>query len=503
MRTRHFVISLSLALAFLTWFTQPVVSQEKKQLQWYTVDNNKVTVHMFLFWSQSCNKCAEARPFIDSLRKNYSWLKIHEYEINTNPENRDLYQRFAQSLKQQAGQVPAFFFLGKMQIGYDSYQTTGKYITHTLERGQAYLQKQVDDRNKKSESSEQTSFRDVELLPVLTAYLIALQIEVPPPIDFGPTEDEQKQPKVKGKGEEAMPPMDLELPNFDDEESQKQASMIEIPFLGIINAQDYSLPAMTFVIAGADAFNPCAFFVLLSLLSVLIHTNSRPRMLFVGGIFVLFSGLFYFVFMAAWLNLFFLLGNLPFITITAGTIAILVAFLNMKDYFWFKQGPSLSIPKSAKPGLFQRMRDLINASSIWSLIIGAVTLAVAANTYELLCTSGFPMVFTRTLTLQSLSTAEYYGYLALYNIIYVLPLLIIVLGFTYSLGRRKLQEHEGRILKLLSGLMMLLLGLTLVIKPGWLESLYAAVGILALSIFLTAAIVFVERVWQNKSATVS
>ena len=72
----------------------------------------------------------------------------------------------------------------------------------------------------------------------------------------------------------------------------------------------------------------------------------------------------------------------------------------------------------------------------------------------LLCTAGFPMVFTRILTLQQLPTWQYYTYLAAYNLIYILPLLIIVVIFAVTLGAHQLSERQGRFLKLLAGVMM-------------------------------------------------
>jgi uncharacterized membrane protein HdeD (DUF308 family) len=102
-------------------------------------------------------------------------------------------------------------------------------------------------------------------------------------------------------------------------------------------------------------------------------------------------------------------------------------------------------------------------------VLSTATLAVVANSYELLCTAGFPMVYTRVLTLHELPTAAYYGYLAAYNVVYVLPLLAIVAAFAWTLGQRKLTGREGRLLKLLSGMLMLALGLTLLLRPGLLS----------------------------------
>ena len=153
----------------------------------------------------------------------------------------------------------------------------------------------------------------------------------------------------------------------------------------------------------------------------------------------------------------------------------------------------MSIPEDAKPKLFERIRNLIKSTSIPSMIAGTVILAIAANTYELLCTAGFPMVFTRILTLHKLTSAQYYLYLLLYNIIYVVPLFIIVLIFSVTLGAKKLSEWQGRKLKLLSGLMMLLLGLVLIIKPALLNNVFVAFGLLASVLVIFTAIIFLTR----------
>ena len=248
-----------------------------------------------------------------------------------------------------------------------------------------------------------------------------------------------------------------------------------------INTDGMSLPLITVIIAGLDAFNPCAFFVLLFLLSLMTHVNSRRRMLLIGSVFVLFSGLVYFLFMAAWLNVFLLMGTLRWVTIIAGIVATTMGILNIKDYF-ITAGPSLSISEKARPGLFDRMRKLLNAENLPAMLAGTVLLAIAANSYELLCTSGLPMVYTRLLTLEELPISSYYLYLLLYNIIYVLPLLIIVIIFVTTLGSRKLQAHEGRALKLLSGIMMFCLGLLLIFVPEVLGNLKVTIGIILAAI---------------------
>jgi thiol-disulfide isomerase/thioredoxin len=269
--------------------------------------------------------------------------------------------------------------------------------------------------------------------------------------------------------------------------------VIAVPLLGTISIKDYSLSAYTVILAGLDAFNPCAFFVLLFLLSLLVHAKSRKRMFIVGGVFVLFSGIMYFLFMAAWLNVFLVIGQINTITIVAGLLAATIALVNIKDYFWFKKGLSLTIPDSAKPGLYQRMRQLVNADNMPAMLVATVGLAAFANLYELLCTAGFPMVYTRILTMEELPSLTYYMYLVFYNVIYVIPLLVIVIVFTLSFGAKKLQEEQGKQLKLVSGLMMLYMGLVLIFLPDWLNNIFAAFGLLVTALLSAYLIVFVYK----------
>lgn len=257
---------------------------------------------------------------------------------------------------------------------------------------------------------------------------------------------------------------------------------LSIPLFGEIDAAKLSLPLLTILLAGLDAFNPCAFFVLLFLLSLLAHQQNRQRMLIVGGVFVAFSGLMYFAFMAAWLNLFLLIGSLPWVTGAAGLLALMMAAVNIKDYLFFHQGITLSIHESGKADLFQRARRILNAGNLLAMLATTIVLAITANFYELLCTAGFPMIFTRLLTLQESSATQHYLYLALYNVVYVLPLLAIVAVFVRNMGARKLTEREGQLLKLLSGLMMLGLGSLLLLAPEKLGRIELAVAIPAVAI---------------------
>ncbi len=260
---------------------------------------------------------------------------------------------------------------------------------------------------------------------------------------------------------------------------------IDLPLIGQVEAAALSLPVLTLVLAGLDAFNPCAFFVLLFLLSMMAHQKSRARMLLIGGIFVAVSGLMYFAFMAAWLNVFQIFGHLDWVTAVAGLLAVFVGAVNVKDFFRFKQGISLSIPEAQKADIFRRARAILVAESLPAMLMATVVLAVAANFYELLCTAGFPMVYTRLLTLADLSAPR-----ALCLSGALQPDLrsaagAIVIVFARTLGARKLTEREGRLLKLMSGLMMLELGALLLFAPERVSQVGIAFGLMLVAVVVT------------------
>lgn len=447
-----FLVRCLLALAALL-ATGPVAAAQappSPRWSWYEVDAERnVKVHLYLFWSQTCPHCPPAVEFARDLQRRQPWVKLVEYELSTNPGYWDLYREMAASLGRPVGPTPGLFYCKQMQVGYISYDQTGAKIERELVRWYDALLKHYRDKPAADLAGLVTLLTDPVEPP-------DLPFELPPP-----------------------------------EET------VYVPGWGEVPADQVSLPALTVVMAGCDAFNPCAFFVLLLLLSLLVRGQSRARMMVVGGMFVFASGFMYYLFMAAWLNLFFLVGHLRIITTAAGLLALVAAALNVKDFFWFKRGPSLSIPESAKPGLFQRMAGLINVSSVPSLLAGAAALAFASNLYELLCTSGFPMVYTRVLTLRELPPATYYLYLLLYNAIYVSPMAAIVGVFTWTLGSRKLTEREGRVLKLFSGIMMAVLGVTLVARPHTLNSPLGAIAVLGAAVAGTVLIVAADR-WRRR-----
>ena len=391
---------------------------------------------IYFFYGDGCPHCAEEKPFLEQLESQYPSLTVKQYEVYNNRENAELFMKFAEAYGETARGVPGTFVGDQMYSGYSE---------------------------RLGEKIEQDVIKCIE--------------------------DGCVDPWQKYEG------------NVEENKSSKtnvnETNEVSLPMFGEVNAAKMSLPVLAMVLGFIDGFNPCAFFVLLFLLSMMISLRSRGKMLLVGGIFVFFSGLMYFLFMAAWLNVFLVAGSMYIVTSLAAIVAIFVGLVNIKDYFAFKTGLSLTIPDKAKPKLFKRMRGLLKAESLTSMLIGAVVLAIAANLYELLCTFSFPMVFTRILTLNNLPAITYYMYLLLYNLFYIIPLLVIVIMVSLTLGARKLSESQGRILKLVSGNMMLFLGLVLLFKPGLLNNVFAAVIILFTALIVSGMVLLIRRSFKK------
>ncbi|SHG85162.1 cytochrome C biosynthesis protein [Ferrimonas marina] len=402
------------------------------------------------FFSQTCPHCSEASPFVQQLADHYPWLTLVKHDV-ADGSVRQHWQSLAARTGVAANSVPYMAACDRAIVGFNGVGDTGQYLLAQLKA--CY-------RSQGGEPGADPAFM-AEMSGTSMAMI--------------------------GSCDQGAAPGACDL-----SEPQRQ---VNLPLLGSVSPEAMSLPLLTVVLGGVDAFNPCAFFVLLFLLSVMVNAKSRKRMLLVGGIFVFFSGFIYFIFMAAWLNLFLLLGDVGngIIMTAAGILALSAGFINVKEYVTTKGEVSLSMSAENRSSLIKRMGKLTKADNLGTMVFGSVVLAILANAYELLCTAGFPMIYTSVLSMHDLTNTEYYLYLVAYNVVYVIPLAAIVIAFAWSMGKRKLTEKEGQTLKLMSGLMMLGMGLTLILDPNALQSAVVAIGLILGSILLTLVITTVRK----------
>jgi len=245
--------------------------------------------------------------------------------------------------------------------------------------------------------------------------------------------------------------------------------VVSLPLLGTLDLAHGSFPAFTVAIGLVDGLNPCAMWVLLVMLSILLHVRSRARLLLFGATFVVMSGVVYFLFMTAWTGLFALAGMSRLLTQALGAALLGLGLINLKELVWFRTGPTLTIPDAAKPGLYRRARSIAAAASLPAAFLGIAALAFVVNLIELGCTIGLPAVYTRILTLRVEPSTSRYAYLVLYNLAYVVPLALIVLAYGLTLHRFVLTEGGAKVLKTISGVLLTVFGVLFLLRPELLQ----------------------------------
>ncbi|MFO8052551.1 MAG: hypothetical protein R6U54_01140 [Candidatus Omnitrophota bacterium] len=229
-------------------------------------------------------------------------------------------------------------------------------------------------------------------------------------------------------------------------------------------------PLFTFAIALVDGFNPCNLFVLTLLLALLVSASGNKKKIYlIGFIFVFVVFVFYFLFMVAWLNIFKYFGFFTPLRMTIGIIAVLAGLINCKDFFFFKKGISLTIGDKQKTMLARKMdnlRKIATGGSAFMLILSSIGLAVFSSFIELPCTAGFPIIFTTILASKTVTaSSSYYFWIFFYNLIYILPLCLIVIIFGYTFRAKRINQRQIQVIKLIGGIIMIALGLILIINP--------------------------------------
>lgn len=418
-----------------------------------------LTIHAYV--REGCPHCAGGKEFLKRIAKAYPGFSIQYHDIIAQPAERERLLELAKRHDVQVTNIPAFSLCGRLLVGYDTDDTSGRRILEVLQGACVPCPKELPAEEKTNGERKNTHRTESPFVPGVVLWGL-------PAMSLGSSIG------ATGTESTAEPDHDFPLEDLDSDESyaappkDSTNDEVDLPLFGSVRAGDLGLPLFTIAIGLVDGFNPCAMWVLLFLLSILVNLHDRLKILAVAGTFVMISGLAYFAFMAAWLNVFQIVGFFRPAQIVLGLLAVFIGSIHVKDFFAFHKGISLSIPEAAKPGIYSRVRHIVTAENIFGAIVGAAGLAVLVNVVELLCTAGLPALYTQILTLRGLPTWQEYAYLGLYNLAYMADDALMVSIVVITLGKRKMQETHGRWLKLISGLAVLILGLLLLFKPEWL-----------------------------------
>ncbi len=453
---RNFFISIIICcLVTLMSLTTPALAGEE-------------AVDIYFFHSKTCHHCLKQKPVMENVAQLNNEIKLHSYEVS---EQRQIWQDFLKQHQLKSEAVPRTVIGDKQFIGYS--ESDGE-----LEYNQVY-QGYIGYKNQ-----------------IITAIETELGHRVNPEVT-GFSE------KNHGFGS-SLPWQILVLPILyllayplvikkfftHQEKSYFGLGLIAVIIISIFGffsiapdvaikefAQSLPFPLFVSTIALADGFNPCAFTVLIILLSLLTHTRSRKQMAVVGSTFVATSAIMYFIFIMAMV----LVGSLfleqygTIAMLLLGIIVAIAGLINLKDYFFFKQGFSLSLSAKQQLAVSKKASQISqefkagkqNKTMFFTALGGTILLAIFVNIIELGCTAILPAVYMTSL-LQYCDSNRWLCsvfWTAIYAVIYIIPLVAILANFIYSFKSSRLSENQGKILKLTAGIFMLFFGFLMIFKP--------------------------------------
>lgn len=413
-------------------------------------------VSIYFFWGDGCPHCAAAKPFLAGLEEKYPSVTVRAFEVWRNEANRDLFIKMAAKYGFEPSAVPTIFIGDDYWIGY----AEEPYAREIEEATKACILGGCPD-----------------------AGAGVIEPAAPPAVS---------QPQ-------AAPPVAIASAAGATGQSAAAAaapasSVISVPFLGAVDLGAQSLLLSTALIAFVDGVNPCSLWVLSVLLALTIHTGSRRKVFIIGAVFLTVTSLVYVLFIAGLFTMFTVLDWVPWIQVVVALVALFFAIVNIKDYFWYKEGVSLTIADEQKPGLYRSMRRVLQAGDSMPALVGAaIVMSAGASLVEFSCTAGFPMLWSNLLAAQSVTTLTFVLLLILYMVIYQLDEIIIFAGAVIGLRASRLEEKQGRILKLVSGMLMLVLAVVMLINPSLMSSLSATLWVFVIAFGAALLMLLVHR----------
>lgn len=284
----------------------------------------------------------------------------------------------------------------------------------------------------------------------------------------------------------------VEAPNLDAR--VKERHLLDVPFIGQIDLDQHSLAFSTLLIGLLDGFNPCSLWVISLLLALVVNTGSRAKTLLVGSTFLVVAAGIYAVIIIGLFSAFTFIGYALWIRIAVALIAGAMAVINIKDYFWFKRGVSLTIADEHKPKIYRDIRSILAPNQSALALVGATgAMAAGITIIEMPCTAGLPILWTKLIAANNVGAVMFAFLLGLYLLMYVLDELLVFISAVVTLRATRLEEKQGRILKLVGGIVMLTLALVLLVDPTLMDSIVNSIVVFGVAFLIALAILIVHR----------
>lgn len=365
-------------------------------------------VRLYFFWAKGCVHCLEEKKFLARLAEDLPFVQVVDLELTGSAANRELLQKVSRLLKVEMEAVPLTVVGRQSFVGWEAEAATGEAIR------QAVLE------------ARRRGWPDV------VAPLAAQAPPAPAPLP-------------------AVTPQRLVL-----------------PLAGEIDLGRLSLGALTVLLGALDGFNPCAMWALVFLIGLLLGLEDRRKRWVLGAVFILGSGLVYFLFMAAWLNLFLFLGLVVWVRLGLGLVALGAGALNFRAFFRDRSGSCPMLGGEKRRSLLEKIRQAVERQGFWLSLGGVFLLGLAVNMVELICSAGLPVIYTQILALSNLPWWGYYGFLILYIIVFMLDDLVVFLVSMLTLEHLGLTHKYQRFSHIVGGLVLMAVGTLLLLKPEWL-----------------------------------
>ncbi|MBQ2872535.1 MAG: hypothetical protein IJE89_00875 [Bacilli bacterium] len=381
-------------------------------------DSNKNLVNIYLFYSDSCPHCAKEKVLLKELEEEYDNIRIYKYEVNTD-NNMDILLDVADMFDTEVTGVPFTVIADKIYKGF-SYENSKSKFIGTIEY---YSDNGYEDKVGK--------------------YLG--NIELP----------------SYGLSENSNTSIDEFIDNYGNH---------KISFLGMtLETKELTLPVVSMLIGLIDGFNPCAMWVLLFLISMLVGMKDKRRMWSLGLTFLVTSAFIYLLFMLTWLNVATLITSINWVRILIGTVAIIGAIINLYGYIKNRKNEGCTVVNDKKrTKIFDRIKKFTSEKNFFLAIIGVIALAISVNVVELACSAGLPLMFIEILSINNLTVIEEVIYIGLYMLFFLLDDLIIFFIAMTTMHITGFSTKYGKISKLVGGILLLLIGILLIFKPEWL-----------------------------------
>jgi len=244
---------------------------------------------------------------------------------------------------------------------------------------------------------------------------------------------------------------------------------IVLPIIGKLVLSEYSLPVLAVILGIVDGFNPCALWVLLYLISLVMTLRDRRRIWLIVGSFVLASGVLYFLFMTAWLNVFLFIGYIRPVTVIIGLVALGGGILQIRELIKTKGEIVCEVTtEESREKTMAKMQKIVSSPITLGTIVGIIALAFAVNAIEFVCSAAVPAVFTQVLSLAGLSTFQYYGYILLYVFFFMLNNLVIFGAAAFALTSN-LGVRYAKYARPIGAAILIILGALLLFAPDLLR----------------------------------